>query len=1157
MTERQAVLIVDDRKENLVALRRVLSALDVEIVEASSGNEALAATIDRRFAVAILDVQMPGMSGYELAEHLRGDDATRGIPLVFVTAASTDEQSMFQGYDAGGVDYIVKPYDPKVLLGKVRVFLELDRSRRELQLHRDRLAETVTEQTARLQHLNDVLRAIRNVNQLIVREKDPETLLNRACELLVESRGYLTACIAAPATDAIPLTAGSAGWNGEFECVTEKLTSEWTPPCSHLVSVREGSVVRVPVEECAGCPLRSREGGQVVAAALRHAGHTFGVLSVTLAPSVTLNDEEASLIQEVAGDIALALHSITSSTAAARSEARYRNLFETMLLGVIYQGADGTIIDANKAAEQILGLTRDQLLGRTSMDPEWRTIHEDGSDFPGTEHPVMVALRTGKEVRGVTMGVYVPTEKEHHWIRINAVPQFRPGEQAPYQAYVTFEDVTAMKKAEDEIQRFQWLLDRETSPIAPIAPAYGDVTELNAERLILDGVGTATLRSLATDAVGLLDTSLAVYERNGDYAFGMFVSNWCGMLDNASRQLCATPDNAEALRCGKWLCHENCWNDSAKTAIASGESTDIECVGGIRLFAAPIKSGNEVVGAVNIGYGTPPQDDATVAKLATRFNLDPDRVKKAAHAYKPRPAFVIEMAKRRATCIAQTIGEILDRQQASSALRRSEELLLETGAMARVGGWEIDLETDTVIWTQTTKAIHEVPDDYVPTLDEAIGFFPEAENELTEAIRRAREEGISYDLELPFVTARGRKLWARTIGKPEFRDGQCVRLHGTFQDITEHKKAREALERSEARFRTITEASADAIFVTDREGRYSYVNDAACRLLGYTAEELCRMTIADVSVPAQSEDTRSSFQELLNTGSLFTEMELLRKDGSAIPVDLNAVLLPDGRAYGSCRDISGRREAEVQLRQAQRLESIGTLASGIAHEINNPLTGILNYAELLKDEVHNEESRAFADGIIREGTRVATIVRNILSFSRQQKETHSPAHIRDIVDASLSLLTNALRKDGIVLEIDIPDDLPKVKCRSQQIQQVVINLLSNARDALNQRYSGFDEEKRLSIVARALQKDGIRRVRMTVEDRGVGIPKEKINRIFDPFFTTKPRDEGTGLGLSVSYGIMKEHSGDLWVESEVGQYTRFHIDLPINNGWSLETSPAA
>ncbi|MDP8205265.1 MAG: HAMP domain-containing sensor histidine kinase, partial [Candidatus Electryonea clarkiae] len=185
--------------------------------------------------------------------------------------------------------------------------------------------------------------------------------------------------------------------------------------------------------------------------------------------------------------------------------------------------------------------------------------------------------------------------------------------------------------------------------------------------------------------------------------------------------------------------------------------------------------------------------------------------------------------------------------------------------------------------------------------------------------------------------------------------------------------------------------------------------------------------------------------------------------------------------------------------------------------------------------------------------RVSTIVRNLLTFSRAEKETHSPANIQDIVNDTNSLVQAIIKHDQITLELDIPDDLPQIRCRSQQIQQVLMNLLTNARDALNERYPDYDENKLLTIKVRPFERDEIDWIRLTVEDHGIGIPEEIQDRIFDPFFTTKDRATGTGLGLSISYGIIKDHHGEMHVESETGQYTRFHVDLKVNSDWTLDT----
>ncbi len=164
------------------------------------------------------------------------------------------------------------------------------------------------------------------------------------------------------------------------------------------------------------------------------------------------------------------------------------------------------------------------------------------------------------------------------------------------------------------------------------------------------------------------------------------------------------------------------------------------------------------------------------------------------------------------------------------------------------------------------------------------------------------------------------------------------------------------------------------------------------------------------------------------------------------------------------------------------------------------------------------------------------------------KQAHSPARLQDIVEQTLPLLRAVFRRDQITLTVDVPADLPVLKCRSQQIQQVLLNLLTNARDALNAKYSGYHPDKTIRITGQCFEQ-GIRSwLRLTVADHGPGIPPEIQARIFDPFFTTKPRDKGTGLGLSISHGIVQDHHGVLHFETEPDVGTQFHLELPVDNG---------
>ncbi len=378
----------------------------------------------------------------------------------------------------------------------------------------------------------------------------------------------------------------------------------------------------------------------------------------------------------------------------------------------------------------------------------------------------------------------------------------------------------------------------------------------------------------------------------------------------------------------------------------------------------------------------------------------------------------------------------------------------------------------------------------------------------------------------------------------------------TFTDITAGKQAEAALRENETIFQHFLDYSPVYVFFKDAQIRSLRLSRNYETMIGRPLDELLGKSMNDLFPSDLAKRMVADDIRIMNEGREVTVDEEL--GGRSYQTTKFPIVIDGTPRYlaGFTVDVTERKRAEEerarlqdQVAQSQRLEAIGTLASGVAHEINNPLGIVMNFAQLILDEPDTSAvSRDCAAAIVRQSERMATIVRTLLAFARREREDHLPTDLGALVAGTLSLVHASLRKDQIKLSADLPDGLPRLRCRGQQIQQVLMNLLTNARDALNDRFPGSSPDKVIHITARPFERDGAPWIRLTVADRGVGMLADVAERAFDPFFTTKPKGEGTGLGLSISYGIVKEHAGVLWFESRPGEGTTFHVDLPTFPG---------
>ncbi len=394
-------------------------------------------------------------------------------------------------------------------------------------------------------------------------------------------------------------------------------------------------------------------------------------------------------------------------------------------------------------------------------------------------------------------------------------------------------------------------------------------------------------------------------------------------------------------------------------------------------------------------------------------------------------------------------------------------------------------------------------------------------------------------------------------------DGSKKVLIVLGRDITEYKMAEQALKESEARYRSIFEESQDGIYVSSSDGRIIDMNPAGIRLFGYDSlEEVQQKNIATDFYADPSD--RERFIEQFQSNGFVKDYELVlkKKDGSKLNVLVSATSVRDADGNvlgyrGIMRDITEKKNLEAQLVQAQKMEAIGTLAGGIAHDFNNLLTVINGYAELamLKLEASHPAYRSLAS-VLEAGEKAEALTSRLLAFSRKQIVKPKILDINHVI-ASMGKMLQRLIGEDIHILMRLGDGLAPVKADPSQIEQVVINLVVNARDALREvKKQGFEKKITIETGMACLGHEYVVKhpeceegpyVFFSVSDNGIGMTQEIQERIFEPFFTTKEKNEGTGLGLSMVYGIVKQNRGNIYVYSEPNEGTTFKIYWPVSS----------
>jgi PAS domain S-box-containing protein len=425
--------------------------------------------------------------------------------------------------------------------------------------------------------------------------------------------------------------------------------------------------------------------------------------------------------------------------------------------------------------------------------------------------------------------------------------------------------------------------------------------------------------------------------------------------------------------------------------------------------------------------------------------------------------------------------------------------------------------------------------------------------------KRTLETGGSLsNYEATLKNKAGKKIHVDITTSPlRSSDNKIIGLLEIITDLTEHKRLWEKLREERDKAKQYLNVARVMILALNLEGDITLINKRGCEVLGYKEEEIIGKNWFDLCVPEKiREEVTKTFRKLI-AGKLevteYYENPILTREGEERIIAWKNTIVRNkaGDIVGtlsSGEDITDRKRAEAELIRSEKLASVGQLAAGVAHEVNNPLAGILIYIKLLlkrhkQKKLQTKETEKQLEKIGRETERCSRIIKNLLDFSRQTEVKLRPVNINKVIEATFSIIGHQISLENVKTEMELSTSLPSILVDFDQVQQALMNIMLNAAQAMP---NGGELQITTSVAKRVKIGRSIRdAIRIDISDTGIGIPQENLDKLFTPFFTTKEKGKGVGLGLSVVHGIIERHHGKIEIKSNPGTGTTFSIYLGI------------